>query len=64
MPFLGVTRKNTEKYEKIKAGVFARELKGGASRMQALKEATRVAAATVNKNRKPGQAPITHKKGK
>jgi len=51
-------------YEKIKAGVFARELKGGASRMQALKEAKRVAAATVNKNRKPGQAPITHKKGK
>lgn len=64
MPFPGVTLKNTRKYEDIKASVFERELKGGASRMQALKEAKRVAAATVNKGRKPGQSPITHKKGR
>ena len=63
-PFPNVSAKRTRMYEDIKADVFKRELKGGASRMQALKEAKRVAAATVNKNRKPGQAPITHKKGK
>jgi hypothetical protein len=56
VPFRGVTKGNTKKYEAIKESA----LKAG----KPLAKAKQIAAATVNAQRKRGQAPITRKKGR